>query len=74
MYVFISESETFTDFNDKSALIWYVNNFEYGDWSYGENKDGILTKKNEIILTEVNKSFIYIEIIYTQFNLFLFRI
>lgn len=54
MYVFISESEKFTEFNDETALLWFLNNIEYGDWTYGENKDGILTKKNEIILTEVN--------------------
>jgi hypothetical protein len=55
MYVFISESDKITNFNDPSTLLWYLNNIEYGDWSFGENKDGILAKKNVIFLTEVCK-------------------
>lgn len=40
MYVFLSEEEKFTKFNDPSALIWKQENLVYGDWIAGPEGDG----------------------------------
>ncbi len=53
MFVYISESEKFVDFDNSDLLYWSLKNIEYGDWEFGENKDGTSTFKNQIQLTEV---------------------
>lgn len=54
MYLFVSESPLFVDFNDPNSLIWEKNGLVYGDWSAGMNGDGIFTNEVEIIPNEVN--------------------
>lgn len=40
MYVFLSEDEIFTNFDDPDALIWSKKGLVYGDWTGGPNGDG----------------------------------
>jgi len=40
LYVFLSESEHFTDFNDPKTLVWSKEDLVYGDWYGGPEKDG----------------------------------
>ncbi|XKL66053.1 hypothetical protein PGB90_009473 [Kerria lacca] len=62
MYLFVSESPLFVDFNDPNSLIWEKNGLVYGDWSAGMNGDGIFTNEVEIIPNEriKNNGSIYI--------------
>ncbi|KAG7278354.1 hypothetical protein CRUP_024599 [Coryphaenoides rupestris] len=39
-YVYISQDEVFSDFNNTEALFWFHRDLVYGDWSTGENGDG----------------------------------
>ncbi|KAK3914606.1 Cleft lip and palate transmembrane protein 1-like protein [Frankliniella fusca] len=48
LYVFISESKKFTDFDNHEALIWRKNNLVYGDWYSGPNGDGNYILKSQI--------------------------
>ncbi|KAK0089851.1 hypothetical protein PV325_005158 [Microctonus aethiopoides] len=49
LYVFLSESEHFHQFDDPKALIWRENGIEYGDWTGGPYNDGtrVFTHKFE---------------------------
>lgn len=40
MYVFLSEDEMFTNFDDPDALIWTKKGLVYGDWTGGPDGDG----------------------------------
>lgn len=40
MYVFLSEDEVFTNFDDPNALVWSKKGLIYGDWTGGPNGDG----------------------------------
>lgn len=68
MYVYISESEKFTNFNDSNSLFWSLNNIEYGNWYMGENQDGLITKSNQLKLTEnmQNNGSIYLHAYFTE--------
>ncbi len=71
MYVYISESEKFKEFDNQNSLYWTLKNVEYGDWEFGENKDGLVTFKNQIELTDViNVYFAKFLIIFNKFNAF----
>lgn len=52
MYVYLSEQETFTDFDNPKALFWEKKNLIYGDWYSGIDNDGTYTITKEIIPTE----------------------
>ena len=54
MYVYISESEDFKQFDDPKALYWSIKDIEYGNWYIGENKDGVFINDDKFELTEVN--------------------
>lgn len=54
MYIYLSESETFTEFDNPSALFWLEEDLIYGDWTSGENGDGSYTKTATIPLSEVS--------------------
>ncbi|KAB7504014.1 Cleft lip and palate transmembrane protein 1-like protein [Armadillidium nasatum] len=43
LYVYLSESENSVNFSDSSSLAWYKENLKYGDWTSGDNSDGIFT-------------------------------
>jgi hypothetical protein len=55
MYVYISENDKFTQFDDEANLIWNLEEIEYGNWNIGPNNDGTFTKLSKIQLTEVKK-------------------
>lgn len=40
LYVFLSEDELFTDFDNPKALIWEKHDLVYGDWTSGTFGDG----------------------------------
>ena len=68
MFIYISESEKFTDFSNPDSLYWFLDNIEYGNWEFGENKDGTSTISNQIKLTESmkNNGSIYIHTFFTE--------
>ncbi|XP_043263758.1 cleft lip and palate transmembrane protein 1 homolog isoform X1 [Colletes gigas] len=45
LHVYLSESETFKQFNDTEKLIWLEQGLIYGDWYSGPDKDGSKTIK-----------------------------
>ena len=53
MYVYLSESETFKNFNDTNALYWSIKNIDYGNWNIGENNDGIFSYSSQFETTHV---------------------
>lgn len=78
LYVFISESKTFSDFQNKEALIWRKNNLIYGDWNSGPNGDGthllksqIQTPPVSILHPQAHSSYInFLPVINTFFRIF----
>ncbi|XP_066985329.1 putative lipid scramblase CLPTM1 [Macrobrachium rosenbergii] len=40
LYVYISESEFFSDFKNPNALVWLKEDLIYGDWTSGPDGDG----------------------------------
>lgn len=62
MYVYISEDEIFSDFNNKNALFWLEEEMVYGDWQGGLLGDGTYEKKGTIPLSEAvqNNGSIYL--------------
>jgi len=39
LYVYLSEKEIFTEFNDMSKLLWNINDIKYHDWNVNYNKE-----------------------------------
>lgn len=68
MYIYISESEKFNDFDNPNALFWYQDHIEYGDWSFGEDFDGTIMKNGQIELTETmqNNGTIFLHAYFTE--------
>ncbi|KAE8750235.1 hypothetical protein FOCC_FOCC003043 [Frankliniella occidentalis] len=64
LYVFISESKKFSDFDNHEALIWRKNNLVYGDWYSGPNGDGNYVLKSQIRTSEAvqNNGSIYLHV------------
>lgn len=64
LYVFISESKKFTDFENKEALIWRKNNLIYGDWYGGSSGDGTYVLKSQISTSNAvqNNGSIYLHV------------
>ncbi|PVD26713.1 hypothetical protein C0Q70_14391 [Pomacea canaliculata] len=52
MYVYVSEQEEFTDFNNEEALFWVEEGLVYGDWTSGPNSDGTFQRDGQIIPSE----------------------
>lgn len=52
LYVFLSEHEIFTNFNDSKALIWEKHDLVYGDWFSGPDGDGTYTFETTIKTSE----------------------
>ena len=40
LYVFLSELENFTLFNDDQSLVWYLDDITFGSWDDGPLSDG----------------------------------
>uniref|UniRef100_A0A069DZD8 Putative conserved plasma membrane protein n=1 Tax=Panstrongylus megistus TaxID=65343 RepID=A0A069DZD8_9HEMI len=43
MYVFLSEKDVFTEFDNPEFLIWHKTGLVFGDWSSGPSADGTYT-------------------------------
>lgn len=56
MYIYLSEQEDFTDFNNEDALFWSLKGLEYGDWTSGPNGDGSYIKEGKIQTPPVRKT------------------
>ncbi|XP_046388028.1 cleft lip and palate transmembrane protein 1 homolog [Ischnura elegans] len=52
LYVYVSEDDIFTDFNNSESLIWTQNNLVYGDWTAGPMGDGTYTHRTTIKASE----------------------
>jgi hypothetical protein len=68
LYCYISEMDEFTDFNNKNALLWSVENIEYGNWYDGPMNDGTFTHDCQIELTKQmqNNGSIYLHVYFTE--------
>lgn len=53
LYVYISELETFSDFDDPESLVWVKEDIVYGDWTSGPDSDGTFYHSLKIPTTEV---------------------
>lgn len=64
LYIYLSESENFNDYNDDKSLIWQEKNLVYGDWYSGDNGDGTREFYHKFTPSETLKNngsiFIYI--------------
>lgn len=67
-YVYISEHESFHEFDNPDALFWFIDGIEYGNWNIGDDNDGILTKTNQLKLNEKmqNNGTIYLHTYFTE--------
>lgn len=68
MYVFLSEDEMFTNFDDPSALIWSKKGLVYGDWTGGPNDDGTHNFNMKIETSEKlrNNGSIYLHVYFVK--------
>ncbi|KAJ8280771.1 hypothetical protein GJAV_G00058790 [Gymnothorax javanicus] len=68
LYVFVSEQEHFTEFNDSNSLFWYQRDLVYGDWVTGENHDGCYEQYREMDITETvqQNGSLYIHVFFTK--------
>lgn len=55
LYVYISEEEVFSDFNNTESLFWFHRDLVYGDWTMGENGDGCYEHYKELDIPEVRQ-------------------
>jgi len=65
LYVYLSESEKFNDFNNPEALVWSEKGMVYGDWSSGSNGDGTRVHNIEFKTSEVI-SVMILSTVYTE--------
>ena len=56
LYIYISQDEAFSDFNNTEALFWFHRDLVYGDWTTGENGDGCYEQYKEMDIPEVGLS------------------
>jgi hypothetical protein len=68
MYVYITETPTFNDFNNKDALFWLEEELQYGDWLGGPNGDGTFEKNGQIPISEKvqNNGSLYIHVFFVR--------
>ncbi|KAJ9585307.1 hypothetical protein L9F63_002892, partial [Diploptera punctata] len=68
LYVYLSSSETFTDFSNPKTLIWKEKELTYGDWFSGESSDGTRTHNIEFETTEAvrNNGTLFIHVYVTR--------
>uniref|UniRef100_A0A1W7RAS7 Cleft lip and palate transmembrane protein 1 n=1 Tax=Hadrurus spadix TaxID=141984 RepID=A0A1W7RAS7_9SCOR len=52
LYVYISEKEDFSEFNNSDLLKWYQPELIYGDWYGGPDNNGIYSMETEIAISE----------------------
>lgn len=52
LYVYVSQEEVFSDFNNTESLFWFHRDLVYGDWTTGENGDGCYEQYKEMEIPE----------------------
>ena len=57
MYVYISEQQNFTTFDEKS-LFWLEDELIYGDWEGGPTNDGTFQRTSQLPISDVSNEFI----------------
>jgi len=64
MYIYVTETEMFQEYNDANALFWMVEELEYGDWTGGIFGDGIFTRSGQLTISEnvQNNGTLYIHV------------
>ena len=55
LYVYISQDEVFSDFNNTEALFWFHRDLIYGDWNMGEDGDGCYEHYRDLDIPEVRR-------------------
>uniref|UniRef100_A0A8C7R639 CLPTM1 regulator of GABA type A receptor forward trafficking n=1 Tax=Oncorhynchus mykiss TaxID=8022 RepID=A0A8C7R639_ONCMY len=68
LYVYISQDEVFSDFNDTQSLFWFHRDLVYGDWNTGEDGDGCYEHSIDLNIPEkvqMNGS-LYIHVYFTK--------
>uniref|UniRef100_A0A6Q2WXP9 CLPTM1 regulator of GABA type A receptor forward trafficking n=1 Tax=Esox lucius TaxID=8010 RepID=A0A6Q2WXP9_ESOLU len=68
LYVYISEDEVFSDFNNTRSLFWFQRDLVYGDWSTGVDGDGCYEHSLDLDIPEkvqMNGS-LYIHVYFTK--------
>lgn len=53
LYVYVSQEEVFSDFNNTDSLFWFHRDLVYGDWTTGEDGDGCYQHYKEMDIPEV---------------------
>uniref|UniRef100_A0A8C8GF27 Cleft lip and palate transmembrane protein 1 n=1 Tax=Oncorhynchus tshawytscha TaxID=74940 RepID=A0A8C8GF27_ONCTS len=53
LYVYISQDEVFSDFNDTQSLFWFHRDLVYGDWNTGDEGDGCYEHSLDLDIQEV---------------------
>uniref|UniRef100_A0A8B9HEM0 CLPTM1 regulator of GABA type A receptor forward trafficking n=1 Tax=Astyanax mexicanus TaxID=7994 RepID=A0A8B9HEM0_ASTMX len=68
LYVYISENEVFSDFNNTEALFWFQRDLVYGDWTTGEGGDGCYEHYQELDTPESvqQNGSLYIHVYFTK--------
>ncbi|KAG2469305.1 CLPT1 protein, partial [Polypterus senegalus] len=68
LYIYISEDELFTDFNNTDLLFWSQTDLVYGDWTSGENADGCYEHYDELSIPESvqHNGSLYIHVYFTK--------
>ncbi|XP_004917023.1 cleft lip and palate transmembrane protein 1 isoform X2 [Xenopus tropicalis] len=66
--VYLSEKESFTEFNSSSLVFWEQRDLVYGDWSSGANGDGCYEQYSDIQVPEgvQNNGSYYIHVYLTK--------
>uniref|UniRef100_A0A4W6CMN8 CLPTM1 regulator of GABA type A receptor forward trafficking n=1 Tax=Lates calcarifer TaxID=8187 RepID=A0A4W6CMN8_LATCA len=68
LYVYVSQEEVFTDFNNTESLFWFHRDLVYGDWNMGENGDGCYQHNMEMDIPEKvqQNGSLYIHVYFTK--------
>uniref|UniRef100_A0A673B5R1 CLPTM1 regulator of GABA type A receptor forward trafficking n=1 Tax=Sphaeramia orbicularis TaxID=375764 RepID=A0A673B5R1_9TELE len=68
LYVYVSQEEVFSDFNNTEALFWFHRDLVYGDWTTGENGDGCYQHYKEMDIPEKvqQNGSLYIHVYFTK--------
>uniref|UniRef100_A0A3Q2CFI3 CLPTM1 regulator of GABA type A receptor forward trafficking n=1 Tax=Cyprinodon variegatus TaxID=28743 RepID=A0A3Q2CFI3_CYPVA len=68
LYVYVSQEEVFTDFNNTDALFWFNRDLVYGDWTTGESGDGCYHHNKELEISEKvqQNGSLYIHVFFTK--------
>ena len=53
LYVYVTQDENFSEFNETESLLWYQRDLVYGDWATGDNRDGCYELYQEMDIPEV---------------------